>query len=134
MTEPLLIQKMNMQMAYLSQRQALLARNIANIDTPNYQAQDLKKLDFDNMKAAESPKIAMRETSSKHIAGTVSQDRYASAALTKTFEKKPGGNTVVLEEQLGKVSDVGAQHQLTTSLLKKYHSLYIAALGRNSGS
>ena len=50
-------------MSWLSARQSVLAENVANGDTPNYVARDLKPLDFQNM-------ISGQETSSTHLATT----------------------------------------------------------------
>lgn len=130
MSEPILVQKFQTQMAYLSQRQALLAQNIANIDTPSYRSQDLKKLNFDDLVSAQSHKTPLRTTSPKHLASSIDMGGpYATDKDRYTFDKKPRGNNVVLDEQLGKVSDVGAQNQLTTTLLKKYNQFYTTALG-----
>lgn len=130
MTEPLLIQKLNANLSYLTERQAVLSQNIANIDTPNYQAQDIQKPDFSKMAdAAAAGQIAMHTTSGKHMGGTLGGTGHFAATKNKAAaEKKPLGNTVTLEEQMGYISDVGAQHQLTTTLLHKFNALYRSAL------
>jgi flagellar basal-body rod protein FlgB len=38
-----------MQLACLTQRQSVLAQNIANVDTPGYKPNDLKPFDFDSV-------------------------------------------------------------------------------------
>lgn len=129
MTEPLLIQKLSANLSYLTERQAVLSQNIANIDTPNYQAQDIKKPDFEALAQHATTQIGMRTTAGKHMHGTLGGSGHFKAEKDKiAIEKKPLGNTVTLEEQMGYISDVGAQHQLTTTLLHKYHALYRAAL------
>jgi flagellar basal-body rod protein FlgB len=128
LTEPLLIQKLNSKIGYLSERQTLLAKNIANIDTPNYHAQDLKKQNFDTLVSDSSSKLAMMTTSPKHIELMDTSPRYAVDTHAKTVQQKPGGNNVVLEEQMGNVSDVSIQHQMTSTLLKKFHQLYRIAV------
>jgi flagellar basal-body rod protein FlgB len=50
-------------MSWLSARQSVLAENVANGDTPNYVARDLKPLDFQNM-------LSGQEKSSTHLATT----------------------------------------------------------------
>ena len=126
--DPLLIQKMNVQMKYLTERQALLSQNIANIDTPSYSAQDLKKLNFEEVLGNSASHMTLATTSAKHISPRDNTSAFDSQKLRNTFEKKPAGNNVVLEEEMGKVSDVGAQYQLTSSLLKKYNALYREAI------
>ena len=62
MTEPLLIQKLSANLSYLTERQAVLSQNIANIDTPRYKANDLKKVDFNKLVATNS-RLEMKATS-----------------------------------------------------------------------
>lgn len=128
MTEPLIVQKLGVNLNYLGERQTLLSRNIANIDTPDYQAKDLRKLDFNNIVRANHGTLEMRTTSPKHIAPTFKHSRFEAQTRFKAVQEKPGGNTVILEEQMGKISDVSAQHQMSSTLLRKFHSLYRTAV------
>ena len=125
--EPILLQKLSAKMSYLSERQGLLAKNIANIDTPGYRTQDLKKLDFDNMVSGSST-LEMMTTSPKHIASPQNGTSFAKNTAGGKPGLKPDGNNVVLEDQMGKISDVGIQHQMTSTLLKKFHQLYRTAV------
>lgn len=129
MTEPLLIQKLNAQMSYLGERQVLLAKNIANIDTPNYRAQDLKKVDFNEMlDSSPHGKLQLETTSPKHIESAQKNGRFEVNTNFKAVSTKPGGNNVILEEQMGNVSDVTAKNEMTTTLLRKFHQLYRIAV------
>lgn len=118
------------QMRYMTQRQKVLADNIANLDTPGYKANDLKKLNFSDMAAAESSKLGMARTQHGHISGPHSTGgTYAVQTQDQSFEISPNGNSVVLEEQMAKISDTGAQYQISSSLFRKFHGLYRTALG-----
>lgn len=129
MSDSVLMTMLNTSMRYDTQRQKVLAENISNLDTPGYRAQDLKKLDFKHM-AAEAHRLEMRATSPKHLSGTLGgSSDYASEEDRKNFEITPTGNSVVLEEQMGKVSDTGASYQISNSLYKKYTAMYRASLG-----
>ena len=132
MTEPLLIQKLNANLVYLSERQKVLAGNIANIDTPAYQAKDVKKPDFDSMVQDQSPHLEMTTSSGKHLSGTLNDNSRFGTQKDHGFTVSSTGNDVVLEDQMGKISDIGAQHQLTTTLLHKYHQLYLTAVDKGS--
>ena len=118
------------QMRYLTQRQGVLSQNIANIDTPNYKAQDLKKLDFANMASAESNRLEMRATSGKHLTGTGGRGTFGSQDVRSTFEITPVGNNVGLEEEMAKISRTGADYQVASSMYKKFTTMYRAALGK----
>jgi flagellar basal-body rod protein FlgB len=125
---PVLMQMLNTQMVYTTERQGVLAHNMANVDTPNFAARDLKKLDFENM--ARMQRLEMTITSPVHSNGTLNEKmRIADEKVRKPFEMSPQKNTVVLEEQMAKVSDNSTQFQMSSSLLKKYTQLYRAATG-----
>lgn len=129
-TSPLM-QMLETSMRYNAQRQATLAQNIANVDTPNYKAQDLKKPDFNAMVSGHmGGGMSMTQTSSKHISGTLGgASAFAAMADDNTSEISPTGNNVGLEDQMAKVSDTGAQFSIASSLLKKFESMYRIALG-----
>lgn len=130
MSDPLLIQMLTTSMRYNAERQGVLARNISNLDTPNYRAQDLKKLDFGKLADEIGRQLEMRATSPTHLSGTLGQGlNYKGEKLRKPFEVTPVGNSVVLEEQMAKISDTGAKFELSTTMLKKFTGLYRTALG-----
>lgn len=131
--EPNIVQKMGMQLGYLAQRQTLLAQNIANIDTPTYRAQDLKKPDFDKLvRDANRNTLGLASTSTNHASGAGKTAGYRAEKDRDAFQRKPLGNTVSLEEQMGNVSDVSTQYQLTSTLLKKFNQLYRMAVDSRS--
>ena len=117
-------------MAYDSERQKVLAQNIASIDTPGYQAHDLVPLNFKNVLAAQTQKISLAVTSDKHLNGsTAYTQRFRSDTQHDTFERTPTGGTVVVEEQMMKVAQNATDYQLTTNLYKKVGNLFREALG-----
>lgn len=54
------------EMAYLTERQKVLATNIANANTPHYLPQDVEELQFANVLRTSLP---MTLTNEKHLAG-----------------------------------------------------------------
>lgn len=117
-------------MRYQAQRQKVLAENIANIDTPHYQAQDLKPLDFGRLAEREARRLDMRATSPQHLPGL--QDfsgPYREEELRKTYETNPTKNTVVLDEQMANVNTTQANYQLSSTLYRKMNALFRTALG-----
>lgn len=119
-------------MKYMTQRQKVLAQNVANIDTPGYKARDMKKIDFADLATAQSSRIEMRTTSPKHLDGTLGKGgAFATQKDRDTFEVSPTQNNVVLEDQMGKISDTGSQYQLSSSMMRKFTQLYRKAAGAN---
>lgn len=128
-----LFRMLSTKMDYLVQRQRVLSENIANSDTPNYQAKDLKPLEFEKVLRGEQAKLTMAQTSGQHMAAPGDSDTFSSAKSKHVYEVTPDGNGVVLEEQLMKVDVTRADYQLATNLFRKYQNLYKMALGRSGG-
>lgn len=129
-TDSQLMQMLSTNMRHLSQRQVVLSQNIANIDTPDYRTQDLKKLDFNNLARNESNRLEMRAASyGQSMAGLTTKPRFASEENRNPFEVSPVGNNVNLEDEMAKISRTGADYQVSSSLYKKFTTLYRTALG-----
>lgn len=133
-----LMNMLTQNMRYNAQRQGVLAHNIANADTPDYRAVDLKKPDFEAMASgAASGKKAefraageLRMTNPKHLGGTLAgASGFKAQEIRDAQEITPVGNNVVLEEEMAKISDTGAQYSISSSLTKKFTTMYRAALG-----
>jgi flagellar basal-body rod protein FlgB len=133
MMQPTIVKMLSTQMSYMTARQGVLAQNMANIDTPDYPAQDLAKLDFAEMARGEGAHMAMRSASDgKSMSGAGGSDSFRADKVRKTFEVTPTGNNVVLEEQMAKISDTGTQFQIASTLYKKFNTLYNTAVGKSS--
>ena len=116
------------QMDWLTTRQNVLAQNIANADTPNYQAKDLAPLDFAEMARAAGDKLGLSTTSGNHITSGTSS---ASNALSdKESRASLSGNGVVLEDELMKITETQADYELITRLYRKHVGMLRTALGR----
>ena len=109
---------------WIEQRQQVLAQNIANASTPDYKARDLSP--FQSSLAEQG--IAVAQTDPSHMAGLHSP---AQGSETSPHAKSPDGNTISMEEQLGKVADTSTNQELVTNLYHKYQSMFRTVLGRN---
>ena len=110
-------------LAWVERRQALLAQNIANADTPGWRSRDL--IPFDATLKATG--VTLVQTDSKHLAGT---NAPVQGTVEEMGEHALNGNAVALDKELSKVADTDAMHQLVTDLYKKYLSFFQTALGR----
>ncbi len=108
-------------LAWVGQRQNVLAQNIANANTPGYAARDVKS--FKDVLAAS----AQREAGGFTLAASAAAGRPDRANAAISLD----GNAVVLDEQLEKIAETDAAHQLAMGLYKKYSSMFKTALGRN---
>jgi len=117
-------------MSWLSDRQAVLAQNVANADTPGYSAHDLKPLDFKAMVENSATKVALATTDPGHIAPPSAQGDFPQVKLKG--ESTLNGNRVSLEEEMMKVSQTANDYALTTSLYRAQLGLIKTVLGRSS--
>ena len=62
-----IIEMMKQRMQWLTQRQQVLAQNVANADTPGYTARDLKELDFGALVKRSGPVMTPVATQAMHI-------------------------------------------------------------------
>ena len=119
-------------MRYLTQRQDVLAQNIANADTPDYRPKDLVPLDFNRTLRQQFHRLQPTAPSSgAYIKGTLPLDpKFRNPEVDKVYETSPDGNAVVIEEQLMKVNDTQLQYKTATDLYRKYNRMFKTAIGR----
>ena len=127
-----LFSMLTQQMTWLNARQKVLAQNIANADTPNYVPSDLVRLDFADMAKASSSQIKLKITSASHLKESFEGSGQFKTFLEKGFEAAPSGNSVVLEEQMMKVSESQIDFELITRLYRRHVGMLRTALGRSN--
>src|ERR1700689_3327338 len=88
-------------MEWHQERQRVLAENVANADTSNYQARDLAPPDFSSELSTASLDLA--RTDSEHLAGEGRGSQFASDTSGR-FEVRPRGNSVTHEDEMMKVA------------------------------
>jgi flagellar basal-body rod protein FlgB len=112
-------------LSWTDRRQGVLAQNIANLNTPNWHAKDLRPF-AQAMTAATGPTLA--RTDPGHLIGT--QDTAAQSLLApQSGAHQPDGNAVSMDDQLMKVADTAQSQQVATTLYRKYLSMFSLALG-----
>ena len=127
-----LFSMVNKRLTWLNQRQNVLARNIANADTPSYRARDLKPQEFSRHLKPGNLNLQPTKTHDTHMVSAQKARPHRDAADRKNYEIALSGNAVVMDEQLMKVGETTMQHQLATNLYRKHVSMIKVALGRPS--
>ena len=118
-------------MAWLNQRTKVIAQNIANADTPNYQSHDLKPLSFKELTSVSGGRMTLASTRAGHIARGQEQAAHGERKKNREpYEVTPSGNSVALEEQMLKLAESQMEYRLVTNLYKKNVDLLKMALGR----
>jgi flagellar basal-body rod protein FlgB len=115
-------------LAWTAQRQSVLAGNIANANTPGFQARDIES--FASVLSGTGPVEPVR-TQPSHLAGTAPSG-LASLTTNPPRARVLDGNTVALDQQLTKVADTETTQALVTTVWKKYMGMFSMALGRSS--
>jgi flagellar basal-body rod protein FlgB len=121
-------------MSWLSARQSVLSENVANGDTPNFVARDLKPVDFQTM-------LAGQGMGSTQLTTTNVRHFEIRANGTAPFEEEdsfgeggtPTGNVVSVEQEMIKLSDTQIQYQTATNLYSKAVNMFRTALGSHAG-
>lgn len=121
---------MKQRLAWLGQRQEVLAQNIANADTPGYRPRDIKPLEFRGMVNRQLSPVTMETTHGNHLAGhTENVKTFDDQVNRRPYETAPAGNAVILEEQMAKISETSVTHRLTTELYRKHLGMVRTAIG-----
>lgn len=127
-------------MKALSQRQQVIAQNLANSETPGFKARETVAPDFAALLAAQggggTPRVArpeVRISSGMAALGARQPDGGSIVADRDTGETKPDGNNVVLEEQMLKMGQVQADYAAMTSIYRKQMGLLKSAIGHGGG-
>lgn len=117
-------------MDWLTQRQEVVAHNIANADTPGYRPSDLTPFTF-RAALGNAARLPQAQTSAGHLTGTAAGGGPAREVTErKPYETAPDGNGVVLEEQLLKISRTGTEYNMAINLYRKHMGLIRTAIGR----
>ena len=116
-------------MRYLTQRQTVISRNIANADSPNYKALDVPA--FTPTGSAKGP-LALARTEPGHLSSpSVAAAATAQPVESSLYGEKPNGNSVSLEEQMVKAADVANSFALASTAYAK--SISLMKIGIDSG-
>jgi flagellar basal-body rod protein FlgB len=129
-----LFSMISQRLGWLTERQKVLAENVANIDTPGYRARDLKPVDFGKLAAQAIDRLQPAATNPRHMAAS------GTGATARTEFTPPiageatlSGNTVSIESEMMKVAETAMDHQLITNLYRKHVGMLRAVLGRSQG-
>ena len=91
---------------HAQKRHETIAENLAHADTPDYKARDLPSFDFEAVQRAfEGHDVDLR--------------RMMSPVPIEDAQASPNGNTVSVEDQLGRAADAQAQHQTALAVYRK---------------
>jgi flagellar basal-body rod protein FlgB len=114
-------------------RQKVLAENVANADTPRYQSRDLAPLKFEPAGQggpATASAVRLATTAPGHLAGFGPQGAHFATQTNASYEIRPTGNAVNLEQEMMKVAANQMDYQAATAVYTRSLNLIKIALGK----
>ncbi|WP_299166197.1 FlgB family protein [uncultured Tateyamaria sp.] len=113
---------------HAGQRQAVVAQNVANADTPGYVGRDLPS--FQEMYApSESGTLMQRATRSGHMHGSTEGTMEGVMREDRSFAA-PDGNTVSIETEMMRATEAKRQHDRSLAIYKSAMNVIRSSLGR----
>lgn len=109
---------------WLATRQALVAGNIANANTPAYKARDVRP--FASVLASTSLDLAA--TNSAHLSTAIGGARSVESRPEEPWAVTASGNSVSLEKEMIAAGEVNRGFALNTSVVKAFHRLLMASV------
>ena len=112
-------------LGYLSERQRVIAENVANADTPGYAPHDLKPFSFQakvNAAAGVAPAGTMAVTQPGHMQAPGAKRGLAAgvkAVKVQDSETTIDGNGVVLEEEMMKMTQARMDYDAAVGFYQK---------------
>jgi flagellar basal-body rod protein FlgB len=109
---------------WLAAREAVLAGNIANANTPGYKAQDLTPFE----QVLEATSLEMSTTAPGHmvpdsVAGGSAPDKRQGS----TWDIVHSGNSVSMENELMKAGEVNGAYSMNMGVLKAFERMFTNA-------
>jgi flagellar basal-body rod protein FlgB len=114
-----MIQAMDRSLTLASQRQTLIASNLANIDTPGYHTRDFS---FEGaLKAAlegQNAPTSLRTTHARHLQGSTSQSLPPSTDPLSPSSERNDGNDVSLDRESMLLSLTQTNYQIASNFMQ----------------
>lgn len=108
-------------------RQAVIAQNIANADTPGYRPRDVAPFsDIVGLRA----EVQQKATRISHLNGAATPFEPEIKAMPASGHTNPNGNAVTLEEQMMHAVEVKRQHDRALAIYKSTLGILRTSLGR----
>lgn len=112
------------QAGWLSTRQATIASNVANANTPGYRAQDVQPFSA----VLSHLQLPMATTAPGHIQpASLAGDR-TKVKTSDSWDVVHSGNSVNLEQEMMKAGDVNRAHALNVNIVRSFHQMLINAV------
>lgn len=113
---------------HVSQRQAIVARNIANADTPGFRAQDVTPFEDSYRQGGD---LSLRMTNMRHL-GTPGWSPDGTRVVATETGVSPNGNSVSIEAEMLKAAELKRSHDLSLGIYRSALNLMRTSIGRRA--
>ena len=107
-----------------SERQRLIASNIANIDTPGYRARDVAPFEA----VLEHTALDLTASNAAHLRLEQAAIQTVDTAPGASWDTSHSGNSVTLEAELLKVGENGRMQAFDTNLQRVFQRMLLSSL------
>ncbi|WP_377294094.1 flagellar basal body rod protein FlgB [Rhizobium sp. SG2393] len=113
------------QAQWLAARQNVVAGNIANVNTPGYNARDVQP--FDTV-LNQTNSMRMAATNPRHFTESPMAADVIETSDMDASEVKVSGNSVSVEDELMKSGQIKRDYELNAGLVKAFHRMMLLTL------
>ena len=124
MSQIYLLQLASQQAKWLTARQTIIANNIANANTPAYQAKDIQPF----AEVLNQTQVSMATTNPAHIVPAADEFEAAHSKETDSWDATVSGNSVSLEQEMMKEGDINRSYTLNNNIKRVFHQMMMSAL------
>ena len=118
------------QAEWLSVRQEVVATNIANANTPKYQAKDVSP--FEAVMQSTGQNMGMAKTNPAHFGASSMSDNVEliKPDVSNEMGVQESGNTVALANEMTKTGEIKRQYELNANMVKSFHRMMLMTVKR----
>ena len=111
------------QARYLELRQSTIATNVANANTPGFKARDVEPFN----KVLDGMPVRLATTSPSHLQLSPAESDTRSTAKKDSWDVVHSGNSVSLEQEMIKGSDVSRDYSMNSAVVRSFHRMLLSS-------
>jgi flagellar basal-body rod protein FlgB len=111
------------QARYLELRQSTIATNVANANTPGFKARDVEPFN----KVLDSTPVRLATTSPSHLQLSPAESDTRATAKKDSWDVVHSGNSVSLEQEMIKGSDVSRDYSMNSAVVRSFHRMLLSS-------
>lgn len=111
------------QARYLELRQSTIATNVANANTPGFKARDVEPFN----KVLDGMPVRLAMTSPSHMQLSAAETDTRKTAKKDSWEVVHSGNSVSLEQEMIKGSDVSRDYSMNSAIVRSFHRMVLSS-------